>query len=206
MFHRLLAATAAVFLATSAQAALISTITGTAGAGFVTWSFSGSATAGASGFFDDNDSIGEGDAWNDVGDFTAVANTGFSTITGAASLTIDGVTRSIDHVYIDTDGIGGAPLDEWGVGVDGVTNFLFTAGSVLSWTGSITVSGLDISDLSEGGVPSIFASNTYGQTANALAGELRIGDTAAVVPLPAGLPLLAAGLGGLALMRRRRRA
>ncbi|HLS18894.1 MAG TPA: VPLPA-CTERM sorting domain-containing protein, partial [Paracoccaceae bacterium] len=33
-----------------------------------------------------------------------------------------------------------------------------------------------------------------------------ISDSAAVIPLPAGLPLLLSGIGGLALLRRRRNA
>ncbi|MEM1344387.1 MAG: VPLPA-CTERM sorting domain-containing protein [Pseudomonadota bacterium] len=198
----LLAGLAAFALSTPAQAVLLVEIDGTPGSGQTTWTFSGSDIAGNGGFFDDDDNLGSADAWQNLGQYTTRNDVEETDVTGNAVLSIGSETRAIDLAYIDDD--GSTSDDDFGVGVAGPTNFTFTAGDTVSWSGSLLVTGIDLNDLNESGLPAVLTASNYGGTANTLDLEVRIGSSSAVVPLPASLPLLLAGLGALGIAARRR--
>lgn len=180
-----------LLVAPAAQAALILTISN-AGGGNTLWTFSGNDIAGNGGLdFDDDTNINNTDAggshW-DLADFSIGLNdTQVAPISTSALLTIGAETRGIDDAYIDTDG----GLDDIGVGVTGTTNFAFSAGDLVSWTGSMIV-GIDISNL----IPGSYSSSTYGGVPGTLDLEVT------VVPEPTTAMLMMMGLAGLAARKR----
>ncbi|MEM9387356.1 MAG: hypothetical protein AAGA68_20015 [Pseudomonadota bacterium] len=182
------------------QAGLVVDITGDAGSGQTVWTFSGSTTAIGSGFFDDNDGLSNNDTWQDLINFTNDNDVEVTAVTGDATLTIAGNTRSIDLAYIDNDG-SDTDRDDFGVGVDGSGNFNFNDGDSVSWSGSLLVD-LDINNISLAGTPVSISASDYGNAAYAaLALTINIGQVA--IPEPASIPLVLWGLVGIAYARRR---
>ncbi|WP_299506249.1 VPLPA-CTERM sorting domain-containing protein [uncultured Roseobacter sp.] len=201
---RLLSLTAAALVAAStAQAALIANISGTPGSGQTTWTFSGTTIAGGGAFFQDGN-LNQANVWTDLGDYTSVEFFNNVNVSGDAALTIDGETRRIDLAAIDDDG----DFDDWGIGVDGADIFVFGAGSEVSWTGSLTVFGIDLNDLNNSGLPITFLTSSFGLVGEGtLDLELTIAaDEISAVPLPAGGVLLLSGLAGVAALRRRKKS
>ncbi|WP_298976136.1 VPLPA-CTERM sorting domain-containing protein [uncultured Roseobacter sp.] len=201
---RLLSLTAAALVAAStAQAALIANISGTPGSGQTTWTFSGTTIAGRGAFFQDGN-LNQANVWTDLGDYTSVEFFNNVNVSGDAALTIDGETRRIDLAAIDDDG----DFDDWGIGVDGADIFVFGAGSEVSWTGSLTVFGIDLNDLNNSGLPITFLTSSFGLVGEGtLDLELTIAaDEISAVPLPAGGVLLLSGLAGVAALRRRKKS
>lgn len=200
---RLLSLTAAaLFAASTAQAALVVSFSGTPGSDETTLTFSGLDIANGSGFFDVNRTSADS-TWNDVAAFSdifRVFETDLSSFVGKAILTIDGADRSLTALTVgDTSVRGGA----FGVGVDGDDEFSFSAGSEVRWSGSMIAIGLDITDLNFGDPLTSFFSSTFGETDNVLDLELTIAaDDISAVPLPAGGVLLPSGV--VALRRRRK--
>ncbi len=172
----------------AAHAALEVYITGTPGSGQTTWEFRGSSVAGLAGFFEDGIGIANDDAWQNIGDYTTLNDQEITTVVGSATLTIAGVTRNIDEAYIDNDG-SGTPDDDFGVGVDGATNFTFVAGNTISWTGSLVVTGIDLNDVDETALPTSFTTDNYGGAPGTLAMTVFIG-TAAPSLVAAAIPSL----------------
>lgn len=194
---------AALFLAApAANAALVAYITGTPGSGFTTWSFSGSTAAGVSGFFQDGDSLNFNDAWQDIGEFTDLNDFENFAVAGTAEIMIGSASRAMDLAYIDSD--SGTSADDWGVGVIGSTDFEFEPGDIVSWSGFLSVTGIDVNDLNNSGLPITFITSNYDDIPGNLDLELTI---EAIAPIPIGptLPLMAAGIGCLGLVRRMRR-
>ncbi|WP_298969295.1 hypothetical protein [uncultured Roseobacter sp.] len=176
---------AAFFAASTAQAALVANISGIPGSGQTTWTFSGVAIAVGSGFFEDGNDLANNDTWRNFGEYTSINDFENFNVLGDAGLTIDGMTRLIDLAYIN-DGAGGAP-DDWGVGVEGDTDFEFFAGFEISWTNSLTVIGCDINDLNNSGLPISFLTSNYGSNGDGTRDlELTIAAAdIAPVPMPA---------------------
>jgi len=81
---------------------------------------------------------------------SAISNQNYPVI-GSATVTIDGNTRNIDRWFFDDDGDAGTASgdDDWGFSIDSPFPAL-SAGLVVSWTGSINVSGVDLNDLNVG--------------------------------------------------------
>ncbi len=184
----------------SANAALVVDITGVNGSEETLWTFSGSATAGNNGFFEDGDDLAFQDAWQNIGNYTTENDLEITQVSGLATLSIGATTRNIDLAYIDGDAVSG---DDFGVGVDGTTNFTFSAGDLISWTGALTVAGIDLNDLNESGLPITFNSNNYGGAANTLDLNLNIGQPISNVPVPAAVWLFGSGLIGLIGMKKK---
>ena len=187
-------------LAPAAKASLIVDITGVAGSGETTWTFSGSTTAVGTGFFDDDNFLADTDAWQNIGNYTNINDLELTNVSGVASLTIAGVTRSIDLVYIDHDFAAG-PVDDFGVGVSGTTDFNFSDGDLVSWTGSLTAIGIDLNDINLAGIPVTLFGSQHGANGN-LALQVNIGYPTAVAE-PATLALFGVGLIGIVVARRR---
>lgn len=195
---------AALFAASTAQAALVADISGTPGSGQTTWTFSGTAISGGAGSFS-ADVFSLTTMWSKLGDFTALRASTVTDIQGKATVRIDNETRWIDQVFVsDASSVRG---DLFAIGVNGDDNFAFSAGSDITWQGTLTVFGIDIDALSKGGLPSTFVTSHFGVDGVALDLELNFAaDDVSVVPLPAGGVLLLSGLAGIAAMRRRRQA
>lgn len=185
-------------LAPAAKASLIVDITGVAGSGETTWTFSGSTTAVGTGFFDDGNDPRNDATWQNIGNYTNINDLRLTNVSGFASLTIAGATRSIDLVYIDDDPI---TEDDFGVGVSGTSNFRFSDGDLVSWTGSLTAIGIDLNDINLAGIPVTLFGSQYGSNGN-LALQVNIGGGIAVAE-PATLALFGVGLIGIAVARRR---
>jgi hypothetical protein len=182
-----------LLLASAAQATLILDISGVGGSGQTTWTFSGSATAGGAGDFDEDTAIESADPngshWN-LGDFSiGLHDTQVAPSFSNATLTIGALTRDIDDAYVDTDD---TTLDDIGVGVSGLGNFEFFSGDLISWTGSMTV-GIDLNSLIIGS----YSTDVYG----ADPGELDI--TVNIVPEPSTAVLMLLGLAALGIGGRR---
>ncbi|MEO0972344.1 MAG: PEP-CTERM sorting domain-containing protein [Pseudomonadota bacterium] len=193
---------ASTLLATSvaANAGLVIDITGDSGSGQTLWTFSGSTHAGGSAFFDDHDNLNNNDTWQDLLNFTAEGDLEVTSVTGDAALTIDGQTRNIDLAYVDNDG-SDTDQDDFGVGVDGSSNFNFYDGDLVSWSGALSVD-LDIDMISLAGTPVTLTADRFGSNA-LLALTINIGYSHIGVPEPGTIPLVLLGLGGLAYARRR---
>jgi len=184
-----------LLFASAANATLILDITGTAGSGQTTWTFSGSAVSGGSGDFDDDANIESTDVggshW-DLAKFTVgfLNDLQITASSSNATLTIGTTTRAIEDAYIDTD-IDPGELDDIGVGVSGSNNFNFAPGDVVSWTGFMTV-GLDLNSLIAG----TYNTDVYGVNAGVL--DLQVN----IVPEPSTALLMLFGLAGLGLRGR----
>ena len=213
MFDRafMAAGLAAGLLAPSVQAALVIDIEGAAGAGFTTWSFSGSDTALNGGDFSGNDVFDNAEQFLDVGDFTdldlfSVPRDG-GDIEGNARLFIEnaggGVSFAIDSVFVDSDPDGS---DDLAVGISSFSDAAFSAGDTIRWTGALTVTSLDLIDLDESPLPSFFATPDFGGFDDTLELEVSIGEAAAVIPLPATMPMLLGALGLCGVVARRHRS
>lgn len=180
----------------TAHADLVIDVVGTPGAGVTTWTFSGSGgTTLADGAVRDT----TGNTFNagDTGQFPfgldTILNTSYQdmvfTITGNASVTVDGVTEPIAGIFLDDD--GGSADD---LGIRAANQLDFLAGTASSWTGSGTVN-VDINDFVLG---SWSINETDGQ-AMFLNDEVIVNFS---VPAPGSLALLGLA-GGLATRRRR---
>ncbi len=184
--------TLSLLLASAAQATLVIDISGVAGSGETTWTFSGSATAISYGDFDEDTDINNTDEFGshwDLGDFSIDLNdTQVAPSFSNATVTIGALTRNIDDAYIDTD----LQLDDIGIGVDGVGNFAFNTGDLVSWTGFMTV-GIDLNSLITGS----YTTDVYGIDP----GQPEL--TVNIVPEPSTAVLMLLGLAGLRLGGRR---
>lgn len=208
MFKSILCAGAvACMAATGAVASSVNAFTidisGTSGTGQTTWLFGGSVTADDDGFFDYDENLNARGVFLNIGDFTTLDDLEVNTVTGDAALSIGAVSRDIDLVYVDGDATAGG--DDLAVGVTGSSFFSFVLNDILALSGSLLVTGIDISDLAEGGLPYFATTQTLGFSDATIPVNLSIRELASV-PLPAGLPLLVAGLGGLCLLRTRKAA
>jgi hypothetical protein len=196
LIRQTLLITLSLLLASAAQAMMVLDISGVAGSGETTWTFSGSATAGGAGDFDDDTNIEstdlDGSHW-DLASFTSIFlnDTQVAASFSNATLTIGAVTRDIEDAYIDTD-IDPGELDDIGVGVSGSTNFDFGIGDLVSWTGFMTV-GIDLNSLIAGS----YSTDVYGADPGVL--DLTVN----IVPEPSTAVLMLLGLAGLRISGRR---
>ncbi|MEM8792071.1 MAG: VPLPA-CTERM sorting domain-containing protein [Pseudomonadota bacterium] len=182
-------------------------VTGDPGAGSTVWTFSGFAVATGDGAFGIGNSAGFPfiqSQFLNLGDFTDLNLALFDDLVGSASITVESasggatVSRNIATVMVDTDGNG---LDDIGFGLEDNEVLGFEDRDRVSWSGSVQVIGLDILNLSEALLPVTLSAGASGLGLAALL-DLELSITE--IPLPAGLPLLLAGLGVLGLQRRRR--
>lgn len=148
----------------------------------------------------------------------------------SSSLTINGVTRSLDGSYFgnvfvrqtDPDAVVGANTDSVGHTAQSAGN---ATGNEFSYSVSAALNGdlgvplslttpfsliSTVDDFADGGTFQFFRRED-GETVENVVGFFLVEtltvsalDDVAPIPLPAGLPLLAAALGGLAVLRRRR--
>jgi hypothetical protein len=196
LIRQTLLITLSLLVASAAQATMVIDISGVGGSGETTWTFSGSATAGGAGDFDDDTNIEStdlnGSHW-DLASFTSIFlnDTQVAASFSNATLTIAGVTRAIEDAYIDTD-IDPGEFDDIGVGVSGSTNFDFAVGDLVSWTGFMTV-GIDLNSLIAGS----YSTDVYGTDPGVL--DLTVN----IVPEPSTAVLILLGLAGLRLSGRR---
>ena len=196
LIRQTLLITLSLLLASAAQAMMVLDISGVAGSGETTWTFSGSATAEGAGDFDDDTNIESTDLnashW-DLASFTSIVlnDAQVAASFSNATLTIGALTRDIEDAYIDTD-IDPGELDDIGVGVSGSTNFDFVTGDLISWTGFMTV-GIDLNSLIAGS----YSTDVYGADPGVL--DLTVN----IVPEPSTAVLMLLGLAGLRLSGRR---
>jgi hypothetical protein len=192
LIRLLLLTTLSLLVASAAQATLVLDISGVAGSGETTWTFSGSATAISFGDFDEDSDINNTDQFGshwDLGDFSIDLNdTQVAPSFSNATVTIGALTRNIDDAYIDTD----LQFDDIGIGVDGLGNFEFNTGDLVSWTGFMTV-GIDLNSLFTGS----YSSDVYGVDP----GQPDI--LVNIVPEPSTAVLMLLGLAGLRIAGRR---
>lgn len=193
---------AAVALATLGVSSIASAqlhidVSGVAGSGVTTWTFSGTGTVTTSGTVRDN--TANTFSASDTGQFPfgqdTILNTTYQNMvfamTGSASITIGADTQSLSGIFLDDD--GGSADD---LGVRAATSFDYLAGETSSWTGTGTVN-VDINDFALGDWS---INSTDGQA-------MFFGDPVTVkfaaVPEPATMAVL--GLGALALLRKKRK-
>ena len=153
---------------------------------------------------DNDDNLSDADSWHNIGELTDLSDLEASLISGNATLTINSTTRLIDIVYVDTDS---TTTDEFGVGVEGSSNFNFTTGDTVSWSGSL-VAPIDLNDLSTSGIPATFTSSAYGfNNLDVLDLEVNIGIPAPTQSTPEPATVLGLlTLGSLAALTRKRKA
>ncbi|MEJ6394919.1 VPLPA-CTERM sorting domain-containing protein [Gymnodinialimonas sp. 2305UL16-5] len=208
MKHVFLSAALLGAFVSPAAASLVINVDGAIGSGFTTWTFSGSAVARDSGRFSADDTFQSAEQFFDLGDFTDVDSFDVpdngGAVFGNAVISVDTQLRNIDAILIDDDNTG---LDDLGIGVDGNRDLAFDLGDLVAWSGVLTVEGIDIGDLDEGGLGQTFTTSFFGgNRRDALDLQLVIGGAEiAPVPLPASLPMLLAALGGAGWMARRKR-
>lgn len=173
-------------------------ITADVGGGTV-WQFSGSTIAVGTDRFSHDNNVSQGQSWSNLPfDLTNVDDFDAAVSSGSASLTIAGETRGIESVYIDHDN-GGVNADEFGVDVAG-GEFSFTDGDLISWTGTITVNTIAVSDFL---VSSFAVLDFDASVGSQVMLDVVIGTPTAAVPEPGTLGLLALSFLGLAYSRRR---
>ena len=129
--------------------------------------------------------------WNDLGDFMTAGTIADNDAYAAGHGNVSMISGSNFGVYHDHDGSDGVdPLDDFAIIIPGTTETLATSGSFII-TGTIS--------------PGSFAANyKLGTFTNNPDATITVTDTAfAPVPEPSSTALL--GLGGLALILRRRR-
>lgn len=198
----------------AAASTLAVDVTRGANAGETVWTFSGSATATQSGEFSADSGFRFNEQIENIGNFTdlntfdvpadggSVSGNARGRVTFASKAQGPLVVSQlfdIDSIFIDTDPGTNNPsdTDDIGFGVAGVNDIAFSAGDIISWGGSLTVTGFSIENLTQGGF-----TNTL--TASApFAFQLNI--DLAPVPVPASLPLLAGAMGTAVWAARRKK-
>ena len=186
-------------MVTSLHAQLIVDVTGTAGSGSTTWTFSGSAVAaGSTGAAFQTDPTGGNDAgnWLDFAEYTDVNNTNFSIASGSASVSVNGTSNeSLTGIYIDTDSAADPTADDWGIAV--ANNLAFSVGDSVSWSGAVDI-GIDLNDLDNTALPVTYTTSNIGGSGAALSMQMNI------IPEPSSLGILAACSAALLIFRPRR--